>query len=442
MLMTKKLLVFIFAIVIVLSPPFTGIIVQAKTTVQAFDTVMVLDVSGSMDSEMADMKTSAISFCTDILSSDANNKISIVTFDSDAVIVCDLTNNLNVLTDSINGLYAYGLTNMTAGCQLAYSVITGASSANKIKNVIIMADGYPGTGEYLESGRYNSMFHGIPVEYENKVYDYVTTNLHPIANVYSVGFFGDIDANRPSLYDEYTQLSIQLMKDISNTSSYFPASADTMFDGIADNLIENGNSGSVSTGASDATVIICAAAAGVGIGIIALIIFLATRKPPAPPAPIMTPILPISVDDDDDDNNNDRNYINNSPPAGIERFAAEAGAVRNDGYYIIPSVSSANVYGVSGTYRNFDFEVKDGEMIMVGREPKTCSLVITEDASKVSRTHCAISYNAAQRCFVVTDLSMNGTFTKTIKLPYNVPTNVSCGSEIQLADSSNIFRLG
>jgi len=397
-----------------------------------------------MSSELADMKTSAIKFCSDILAANNGNKIAIVAFDDDATIACDMTGDINTLTNSINGLTTSGATNMTAGCQTAYSVITGSTSVNKIKNVIIMADGCPCRGEYLDTGRYNTMFPNLDVAYENKVYDYVSANLHPIANVYTVGFFGDIDAAQPTLYDDYTQIAIQLMNDLSNASSFFPTSADNMFDGIADNMIDNSGKTEQSS-ASAVTVVVCVGAAGGGVGIIAMIIFLATRKPPVPPAPIMTPILPIIVDDDDDDNNNNnnnRNYMDNTPPAGIERFAAEAGAVRNEGYYVVPSVSSAKVYGTSGTYRNFDFDIKDGEIIRIGRDPVSCNLVVTEDISKVSRMHCSISYNAAQRCFVVTDMSKNGTFTKTVKLPYNIPTNVTCGSEIQLADSSNIFRLG
>lgn len=440
--MKQRIFTIIVTIMLISLTPFSGVVAYAKTSVQAFDTVLVLDVSGSMDSEMSDMKSSAVTFCSDILAANNGNKIAVVSFAYDGEIVCGLTNDLSQLTAAINGLNAYGQTNMVAGCKTAYDIITSTSSENKIKNVIIMADGYPCYGDYLETGRYNSMFPQISVVYENKVYDYVSSNLHPVANVYTVGFFGDIDATQPSLYDDYTQLSIQLMNDLSNASSYFPTSADSMFDGIAENMISNSGS-AAATNSSAVTVIICVCAAGGGIGIIALIIFLATRKPPAPPAPIMSPILPIIVDEDDDEkNNNNPDYINNGPPAGIEKFAADAGAVRNDGYYVVPSVSVAKVYGLSGTYRNFDFEVKDGEIIRIGRDPASCNLVITEDTSKVSRAHCTISYNAAQRCFVVTDLSKNGTFTKTIKLPYNVPTNISCGSEIQLADSCNIFRLG
>lgn len=439
----KKRILTIMTVIMMIMICFSGISVNAQTTIQPFDTVIVLDISGSMDAEMADMKSSAIKFCSDILAANSGNKIAVVAFADDAKMACDMTNDINTLTAAINGLSVSGTTNMTAGCQTAYNIITGSTSVNKIKNVIIMADGCPCTGEYLDSGKYNTIFPNIEVKYENKVYDYVSANLHPIANVYTVGFFGNIDASQPTLYDEYTQLSIQLMNDLSNTSSYFPTSADNMFDGIADNMINNSGNNTEQPASSTVTVIVCVGAAGGGIGIIAMIIFLATRKPPVPPAPIMTPILPIIVDDDDDDdNNNNRKYTDDTPPVGIERFAAEAGAIRNDGYYVVPNVSGAKVYGISGTYRNFDFDVKDGEVIRIGRDPVSCNLVITEDTSKVSRMHCTITYNAAQRCFVVTDMSKNGTFTKTVKLPYNVPTNISCGSEIQLADSCNIFRLG
>lgn len=438
--MTKKILSVLFMMLAIIITPFAGINVSASGA--AFDTVMVLDISGSMSEDIEDMKTSAITFCSDILNSNANNKIAVVAFETDAYTVCELTNDYNALSTAISLLTTTGGTNMTAGCMAAYDIITGPSSTNSVKNVIIMADGRPGTGASLENGRYDSMYPSLySVSYENAVYDYVTKNLHPIASVYTVGFFGVEDPSQPTLYSEDVQLSIQLMKDISNATSFFPTDANSMFDGVADNMINN-NGTEATSGTSTGVVVACVAGSGCGIGVISLIVFLATRKPPVPPAPIVSPILPLVIDDDDDEEDNKSYTISNAPPAGIERFAADAGAVRNNGYYVVPSVSSVKVTGVSGTYRYFDFDVRDGEEIRIGRDPEFSSLVITEDNTKVSRVHCTIVYNAAQGNFTVTDLSKNGTFTKKVKLPYNVPTNVAFGSEIQLADSCNIFRLG
>ena len=441
--MLKKIIIFVFALILLFVTPVSTVFASAKSSSDEFDTVILLDVSGSMSVSLGEVKTSALDFCSNILSANAGNRIAVVAYDTNANEACPLTSDYNTLETAINNLSDAGTTNMIDACELAYSILTAENAKGRTKNVIIMSDGYPCAGEYLTDGHYNSLYPDCDVEYQNKVYDFVTTNLHPIASVYTVGFYEGIDAEHPENYDSEVQMTIQFMKDLSNTTTYFPTTAGNVFGDIAEDMLEeNNNTSSSGSGTGTTVAVISVGATGCTAGIIALIIYLATRKPTASAAaPVMAPVfLPVISDDDDDDNNKNRNY--NMPPEGIEKFAAEAGAVRNNGYFVVPDICTAKVYGVSGTYRNFDFDAKDGDVVRLGRDPQYSNLVITEDNSKVSRTHCTITYNNARNCFVVTDMSRNGTYTKTNRLPHNIPTDVPCGTEIQLADSTNIFRLG
>ena len=58
--------------------------------------------------------------------------------------------------------------------------------------------------------------------------------------------------------------SIQLMKDISNATSFFPTDANSMFDGVADNMINN-NGTEATSGTSTGVVVACVAGSGCGM---------------------------------------------------------------------------------------------------------------------------------------------------------------------------------
>ncbi|MCD7828711.1 MAG: VWA domain-containing protein [Clostridiales bacterium] len=477
----------------------------------AFDTVLVLDVSGSMSSDISDMKSSAISFCTQILNSNSSNQIAVVTFETSAKTICSFTSDLSTVTSAINGISSGNLTNMYDAVVIAYDLITSSASTNSIKNLIIMADGYPCSGTTSANGKYtNEGYTTSATTYCNSIYSYVSSNIHPIASVYTVGYYR-FNSSNPTYEDE--KLCVEFMNDLANASSYFPTSSQNMFDDaaqaaiaaaetttaapvtttkapetttkapvtttkapetttkapetttvpettteeettaetttaeetsavISDNVALSSRISQRFSGMSTGAKVGIAAVAVVGLGGIAtLLIVLLTKKPkagttPTSPLPV---VLPVADDDDDDDNEN-QNYNEYETPAGIDRFASDVGAAGSDIPVLVTSCGT--IYGVSGSYRGDSLSVNSGETVTIGRDPVSCNLVITEDKAKVSRVHCSVAFNADKNCFTVTDLSKNGTSTKAAKLVYNVPVDVPIGTEIQLADSSNIFRLG
>lgn len=88
---------------------------------------------------------------------------------------------------------------------------------------------------------------------------------------------------------------------------------------------------------------------------------------------------------------------------------------------------------LTGDKSGAKLDMKDGETVSIGRDPKLVNFVIGKDTknSKVSRKHCEIQYAAEQDVFYVTDFSSNGTkledgtsLLKGVKTPIRRGTTV------------------
>lgn len=62
--------------------------------------------------------------------------------------------------------------------------------------------------------------------------------------------------------------------------------------------------------------------------------------------------------------------------------------------------------GVTGTIAGGILELKEGETIMIGRDPAVCQLILNHP--KVSRKHCYVSYHSEQDAYEVVCYSHNG----------------------------------
>jgi hypothetical protein len=101
------------------------------------------------------------------------------------------------------------------------------------------------------------------------------------------------------------------------------------------------------------------------------------------------------------------------------------------------------VTGVTGMYQGVSFPVARGEELLIGRDSATAHVIIDQGADKISRKHCGIVYDDANRTYRVTDYSMNGTFKEDgVRLIANVPAILPIGSVIILANRQVSFRLG
>lgn len=174
------------------------------------DTVLVLDISGSMYGEpLEEMKKSAVQFCNDLLKDEYNNRVGIVFYD-DEVKTIDLTNDLDMLTSRINSVSDGGTTNMEAGLAAADKMLKNSGKADAIKNVVIMADGIPNEGNVsysnsMPNGGYGYYYSAL---YANAVIDTAKSMMNSY-NLYSLGFFH-------SLYDDERDFAMTLMKELTN----------------------------------------------------------------------------------------------------------------------------------------------------------------------------------------------------------------------------------
>lgn len=162
---------------------------QLRVASQARDTILVLDVSGSMSgTPLEEMKEAAIQFCTDLLEDPYSNRVGLVYYDS-YVENLNLTSDLNSLISVINNLSAGSRTNMYGGLERAQTMMEQFGKEDAIKNIVIMADGLPNEGQTSSSGAFSSSnFSWYGYAYENAVVD-IGNEIMQEYNLYSLGFF-------------------------------------------------------------------------------------------------------------------------------------------------------------------------------------------------------------------------------------------------------------
>lgn len=184
---------------------------KVRVASKARDTVLVLDVSGSMQgSPMEEMKKSAIQFCNDLLKDEYNNRVGLVFYD-DELYTTSLTSDLDMLINQIEAIEAGGLTDMESGLAAADTMLKNYGKSEAIKNVVVMADGLPNEGKSslsgsMPTGSYSGYY--TSVEYANAVID-TAKGMMKNYNLYSLGFFH-------GLYGEEKDFAVALMQELTN----------------------------------------------------------------------------------------------------------------------------------------------------------------------------------------------------------------------------------
>lgn len=185
---------------------------NVRVASQGRDTILVLDVSGSMSGTPIDeMKKSAINFCNELLTDEYNNRVGLVLYD-DSIDTVDLTNDLNSLINYIENISSGGTTNMQGALAAAGNMLDSQGKDDNIKNVVVMADGLPNEGETSDTGKMSQLtqYSSYPsdVAYANGVIN-TAENIMSNYNMYSLGFFHDLSGVEKDF-------AVDLMKFLTN----------------------------------------------------------------------------------------------------------------------------------------------------------------------------------------------------------------------------------
>lgn len=107
----------------------------------------------------------------------------------------------------------------------------------------------------------------------------------------------------------------------------------------------------------------------------------------------------------------------------------------------VPGNPRGVMVGLSGVYAGAEIPMTDGEFIRLGR--KNTNHLIFEDQIKVSREHCKIKWDAAEKKYIIYDYSNTGSFANGSHdcLPQNLNMPLEPGTVLAIGDDTNTFRL-
>lgn len=141
----KKIIAIVMAALVLVSTfAVTSFAAISNPSTKDRYSVLVLDVSGSMDGDpIEELKKGAVAFCEQVLSSTiSDNKIAIVTFETNVKLLSDFTDDKDALIEAIEGIYTGDMTNLAGGLSKAKELLEGVEG-DVIKDIVVMCDGLP-----------------------------------------------------------------------------------------------------------------------------------------------------------------------------------------------------------------------------------------------------------------------------------------------------------
>ena len=96
--------------------------------------------------------------------------------------------------------------------------------------------------------------------------------------------------------------------------------------------------------------------------------------------------------------------------------------------------------GLEGEYKGARIPLSDEACIVIGRNANTCNIVLSDQT--VSRVHCYVWYYAADRLYVIKDVSKTGVYDPRGSLKEkNVEIPLRSGAIIRIGKTKNVFLL-
>ena len=208
--------------------------------------VLVLDTSGasnfynsdmsvllySADSPNAQVKEAALKFAEFLETSSDDVYVSIVSYGTEAELVCDFTNNYTSLKSSIRTAGSVGgRKNMTEGLAIAKSQLDTVANETSIKSVILVSPGLCDVGETVTNGHWSTSSVGgnwmnsdtrIPFVYCcNAAYLKAEAIKATGAKIYGIGMMKMMQ-DCPDSVKAPAQLFQNVLRDISSDGCYYP----------------------------------------------------------------------------------------------------------------------------------------------------------------------------------------------------------------------------
>lgn len=98
---------------------------------------------------------------------------------------------------------------------------------------------------------------------------------------------------------------------------------------------------------------------------------------------------------------------------------------------------------LTGTNKGWELKINNGEILVIGKDPKYADIIIDSSYKYISRRHCSVEYVAAMDMYRVTDLSTNGTFLISgDRLPKEFAALLPRKTIIYLRNKDNMYMLG
>lgn len=94
---------------------------------------------------------------------------------------------------------------------------------------------------------------------------------------------------------------------------------------------------------------------------------------------------------------------------------------------------------LKGEYEGYSFPIENGEILLIGRDPSHCQIVLTQSAQYVSGIHCSVKYE--NNVYYVCDYSKNGVLINKNKIPQQQWICFPKNSIISLANEQILFEL-
>ncbi len=103
------------------------------------------------------------------------------------------------------------------------------------------------------------------------------------------------------------------------------------------------------------------------------------------------------------------------------------------------SAPCGKMIGLTGAYAGMSIPLKQGEDVLIGRDPKQVTLVV--NGEKISRVHCVVRYNGDGLGYSITDCSSNGVLLNGKRMEHHATAFTESGAVLALANGANKFQL-